>query len=57
MIQLTCIIVPCPIYKKNNQYPCYINVGFNHPIQVFKHIPNGIMVKLSTNSSNIDIFS
>ena len=31
-------------------------MGSNHPIQVFKHIPNGIEHRLSTNSSNIDIF-
>ena len=31
-------------------------VGSNHPRLIFKHIPNGIMVRLSTNSSNIDIF-
>ena len=31
-------------------------MGSNHPTQVFKHIPNGIEQRLSTNSSNIDIF-
>ena len=29
----------------------------NHPGQVFKHIPNGIMFRLSTNSSDINIFT
>ena len=44
-------------WRKNNKYSCYINVGSNHPRQVFKHIPNGIMFRLSTNSSNINIFT
>ena len=43
-------------FRKQNQNPCYVNMGSNHPIQVFKHIPNGIEHRLSTNSSNIDIF-
>ena len=30
--------------------------GSNHPNQVFKHIPKGIEHRLSTNSSNKDIF-
>ena len=44
-------------FRKNKQYPYYIKVDSNHPRQVFKHIPNGIMVRLSTNYSNIDIFA
>ena len=44
-------------YRKKNQLPRYINVGFSHPKQVFKHIPNGIMTRLSINSFNIDIFT
>ena len=44
-------------FRKNNQYPCHINVGFNHPRQILKHIPNGIMFRLSTNSSSIDVFT
>ena len=28
-------------FRKNNQYPCYINIGYNHPRQIFKHISNG----------------
>ena len=40
--------------KKNDQYPCYINVGSNHPRKVFKQIANSIMIRLSTNSSNED---
>ena len=42
-------------YKK--QKPIYINVGSNHPKQVFKHIPNGIANRLSTNSSDSNIFN
>ena len=45
------------LFRKNNLYPCYIIVGSNHPRQVFKHIPNGIMLRLSTNSFNSDIFT
>ena len=43
-------------YRKANKKPCYINIGSNHPKQTFKHIPNGIGFRLSTNSSNIKIF-
>ena len=42
-------------FKKNDQYPCYINVGSYHPRQVFKYIPNSIMV--NTNTSDIDILT
>ena len=41
------------LFRKNNQYPCDINVDSNHPRQIFKHIANGIMFTLFTNSSNI----
>ena len=44
-------------FRKNNQYLCYINVCPNHPRQIFKHIPNGIIFRLSINSSNRDIFA
>ena len=44
------------LFRKRKQYPCYINGGSNHSRQVLKHIPNNVMVRLSTNSSNIDIF-
>ena len=44
-------------FRKNNQYPCYINVGSNHPRQIFKYIPNGIMFRLYTNFFNINIFT
>ena len=43
-------------FRKNDQYPCYINVGSNHPRKVFKQIPNSFTIRLSTNSSNEDIF-
>ena len=43
-------------FRKQNQNPRYFNMESNHPIQAFKHIPNGIEHRLSTNSSNIDIF-
>ena len=42
-------------FRKNNQYPSYINVGSNHPRQIFKHIHNGIIFRLFTNSPNINI--
>ena len=43
-------------FRKQNQNPHYVNMGCNHPTEVFKHIPNGTEHRLSTNSSNIDIF-
>ena len=43
-------------FRKQNQNPRYVDMGSNHPTQVFKHIPNSIEHRLSTNSSNIDIF-
>ena len=43
-------------FTKNNQNLHYVDMGSNHPNQVFKHIPNGIKYRLSTNSSNRDIF-
>ena len=42
--------------RENNQYPYYINVSSNHPSQIFKYIFNGIIFRLSTSSSNINIF-
>ena len=44
-------------FRKNDQYPCCINIGSNHPRKVFKQISNSIMIRLSTNSSNGDIFT
>ena len=34
--------------KKNNQHLRYINTGSSEPKQLFKHISNGIMTRLST---------
>ena len=42
---------------KRNQCQCYINASSNHSRHVFKYIPNGIMVRLSTYSSDIDILT
>ena len=47
----------CSFLEKKDQYSCNINVGSNHLNKVFKQIPNSIMIKLSTNSSNEDIFT
>ena len=33
-------------FRKNDQYPCYINVGFNHLKKVFKQILNSIVKKV-----------
>lgn len=44
-------------FRKNNQQPCYIDVGSNHPTHVLKHIPNGISYRLSTNSSSDNILN
>ena len=44
-------------FRKNDQYPYYINVGSNPPKKVFKQTPNSNMIRLSTNSSNEDIFT
>ena len=43
-------------FRKNDQYPCYINVRSYHP-KVFKQISYSIMIRLLTNSSNEDIFT
>ena len=43
-------------YKKPNHIPSYVNTDSNHPKNTFKHIPNGIAFRLSTNSTNEDIF-
>ena len=44
-------------FKKNNQYSCGTSVGSNYPRQIFKYIPNGILFRLSTKSSGINIFT
>ena len=46
-----------PFRKKSDQYPYYMNVGSNRHKKVFKQIPNSIMIRLSTNSSNEDILT
>ena len=43
-------------YKKENSNPLYINTNSNHPKNVFKHIPKGIAIRISNNSSNKEIF-
>ena len=44
-------------FRKNNQYLYFIELGSNPPKKVFKQIPNSIMMRLWTNSSNEDIFT
>ena len=57
MLRLAYTIGRCPhLEKKKDQYPCYMNVGSNHPKKVFKQIPNSIIIRLSINSSNEYIF-
>ena len=41
--------------RENKPYPCYIHVSSYH--HIFKHIPNGIMFRLSTNSSDTNVFT
>ena len=43
-------------YKKDNDTPIYIHNSSNHPPPITKQIPKSISRKLSSNSSNIDIF-
>ena len=43
-------------FRKRNQDMRYVDMGSNHPIQVFKHIPKGIEHRLSNNSSYKEIF-
>ena len=44
-------------FRKNNQYSCYISVGSNDCGHIFKHFPNAIIFRLSTDSSNKNIFT
>ena len=44
-------------FRKHSQVQSYIDAGSNHPKAAFKHIPNGIIVTLSTNFSNLNIFT
>ena len=50
-------MILCFHLGKNNQHSCNINVDSNHPRQLFKHIANGMMFRLPTNSSDIIIFT
>ena len=43
-------------FRKRNQDLRYEDRGSNYPKQVFSHIPKGIEIRLSNNSSNKDIF-
>ena len=47
----------CPHLEKKQSISIQHNVGSNHPKKVFKQIPNNTMIRLSTNSSNEDIFT
>ena len=44
-------------YKKDNNTPIYIHTSSNHPPSNTKQIPKSISRRLSSNSSNIDIFN
>ena len=44
-------------YKKDNDIPIYIHTSSNHPPSITKQIPKFISRRLSSNSSNIDIFN
>ena len=44
-------------YKKDNDTPIYIHTSSNHPPSITKQIPKFISHRLSSNSSNIDIFN
>ena len=44
-------------YNKPNNIPVYVNAGSNHPPKVLKNIALGVQRRLSTNSSNEEIFN
>ena len=44
-------------YKKDNNTPIYIHTSSNHPPSITKQIPKSISRRLSSNSSNINIFN
>jgi len=44
-------------YNKPNNDPRYINAKSNHPPTVVKQIPNSVSKRISTNSSNHEIFN
>ena len=43
-------------YKKPNNTISYIHCQSNHPPSIIKNVPKGIVIRLSTNSANADIF-
>ena len=43
-------------YRKPNSEPLYVNINSNHPPSVLKQIPQGIAKRLSTISSNEEVF-
>ena len=43
-------------YRKPNSEPLYVNINSNHPPTVLKQIPKGIAKRLSTISSNEEVF-
>ena len=43
-------------YRKRNDNPCYLNVNSNHPKHIIDHIPKMMSQRLSTLSSNEQIF-
>ena len=43
-------------YRKPNDYPLYLNVNSDHPKHIIKHIPKMVEQRLSTLSSNEEIF-
>ena len=45
------------LYKKDSNTPTYIQTSSNHPPSITKQIPKSISCRLSSNSSNIDIFN
>ena len=44
-------------YKKDSNTPMYIHPSSNHPPSITKQIPKSISRRLSSNSSNINIFN
>ena len=43
-------------FRKANDHPNYIHVNSNHPPNIIKQLPNMIQDRLSTNSSNKELF-
>ena len=57
--KFTVLKSPCTYepYKKDNHAPIYIHTSSNHPPSITKQIPKSTSRRLSSNSSNIDIFN